>query len=211
MTLAVGCLVIAGPSGVGKSSMIGGAMERNPGWIFSISATTRPIREGEVDGREYHFFDEDKFQRWATAGRFLEYARVYGNFYGTPASELDRAAGLGKNLLIEVDTVGCLSIRALRPEIPLVAILPPSIAELKRRLKDRGTEGEESLGLRYANIIAELQRMRTFDFAIVNDDLEKAQKQLLDLMTISEQKQIFAQAKVDRLLHELEVMTDEED
>jgi len=203
MSLATGCLVIAGPSGVGKSSMIGGAMELNPDWIFSISATTRTIREGETDGREYHFLNPEQFQQKIADGEFLEYARVYGNFYGTPVSELDRAASLGKNLLIEVDTVGCLSIRALRPEIPLVAILPPSITELKRRLSDRGTESEESLDLRFASIIAELQRMRTFDFAIINDDLEMAKKQLLDLMTISEQGQIFAEAKVDRLLKEV--------
>lgn len=200
MSLATGCLVIAGPSGVGKSSMIGGAMELNPDWIFSISATTRTIREGETDGREYHFLNPEQFQQKIADGEFLEYARVYGNFYGTPVSELDRAASLGKNLLIEVDTVGCLSIRALRPEIPLVAILPPDLEELKRRLRDRGTESDESLQRRFANIVAELQRMRGFDYAIINDDLSTAQDQLAEIMSISEHGLGRVKERVDRLL-----------
>lgn len=196
------CLVIAGPSGVGKSSVIHGVLEQNSAWALSVSATTRAIRPGEEDGREYHFLSETEFQRQISTGMFLEYAAVYGNYYGTPAAELARASAAGKNLLIEVDTIGCLSIRALRPELPLVAILPPDLAELKHRLRDRGTESEESLGIRFANIVAELQRMRAFDYAIVNDDLTEAQQRLLELMTISEQGLARVVDQVDRLLHQ---------
>lgn len=202
MSTPLGCLVIAGPSGVGKSTLIDAALKLNPDWILSISATTRPIREGECDGREYHFLSQTEFQSRIAAGGFLEYASVYGNFYGTPATELDRAAGLHKHLLIEVDSVGCLSIRALLPDIPLVAILPPDLAELKRRLRERGTESAASLDVRFANIIAELQRMRAFDYAIVNDDLEKAQQQLLNVMTISEQGLRLVTSQVDGLLRQ---------
>lgn len=196
----VRCLVVAGPSGVGKSTLINAALRRNPRWMFSVSATTRPRREGEVDGREYHFLTQDEFDRRVTAGEFLEYAGVYGKQYGTLRSEFDRARNLGQHLLIEVDTVGCLSIRALRPEIPLLAILPPDLVELKRRLRDRGTETATTLALRFSNIVAELQRMRGFDFVIVNDIVDQAAERLLRLMEILESGMLQVTDSVDRLL-----------
>jgi guanylate kinase len=197
------CLVVAGPSGVGKSTLIQAALAQNPRWLFSVSATTREIRPGEQDGREYYFVGQDEFDRRVAAGQFLEYAGVYGKQYGTPLSELERAARSGKNLLIEVDTVGCLSIRAIRPEFPLVAITPPSLMELKRRLRDRGTESEESLAIRFAGIVAELQRMRGFDFLIVNNQVEQAVAQLLSLMSIVEAGMTRVTESIDRLLSEI--------
>jgi len=199
------CLVVAGPSGVGKSTLIKQALDQNNNWRFSVSATTRPKRDGEVDGREYYFLSRNEFETRIATGGMLEYAEVYGNLYGTPASEIDRAAADKLNLLIEVDTVGCLTIRALRPTFPLVAILPPSLHELKRRLRDRGTETEESLKLRFANIVAELQRMRGFDYAVVNDQLEIACKQLLAIMHITERGLLEVTPQVDRLLQQPEV------
>lgn len=200
MSNAPACMVVAGPSGVGKSTLIHHALERNPRWRFSVSATTRPIRQGEVDGQDYHFLDSEEFERLIVTGGFLEWAAVYGHFYGTPLSELDRAEAENKHLLFEVDTIGCLSLHALRPEIPLVAILPPSIEKLKQRLIDRATEDEQSLNLRFSNIIAELQRMRGFDHAIINDDLAVAQQQLLDLMCVYEQGLDRVTSRVDALL-----------
>jgi guanylate kinase len=194
------CLVIAGPSGVGKSTLISAALQRNPSWMLSVSATTRQRREGEVDGREYYFIAQEEFDRRVAAGEFFEYAGVYTKQYGTPLSELSRARELGKHLLIEVDTIGCLSIRALRPEIPLLALLPPDLAELKRRLRDRGTETEQSLAVRFSNIVAELQRMRGFDFVIVNDNLEQAVQRLLGLMELVEAGMLNVTKSVDRLL-----------
>lgn len=196
----VQALVIAGPSGVGKSTLINAALKRNPRWLFSVSATTRAIREGEVDGREYHFLAQAEFDRRVAAGEFLEYAGVYGKQYGTLRSEFDRARSLGKHLVIEVDTIGCLSIRALRPEVPLLAILPPDLVELKRRLRDRGTESEQSLALRFSNIVAELQRMRGFDLVIVNDIVEQAVERLLALMELTEAGVLRVTDSVDRLL-----------
>lgn len=196
----VDALAVAGPSGVGKSTLINAALERNQGWMFSVSATTRPQRAGEVDGREYHFLSQAEFDRRVVAGGFLEYAGVYGRQYGTPLSEFSRAQAAGKRLLIEVDTVGCLSIRALRPEIPLLAIVPPSLDELKRRLRERGTEDEHSLTLRFSNIVAELQRMRAFDFVLVNDDVEQAVLGLLNLMQLIESGMLRAKERVDMLL-----------
>jgi guanylate kinase len=157
-----------------------------------------------VDGRDYHFLDRAEFEARILRGEFLEYADVYSELYGTPTSELQLAAAEKKHLLIEVDTVGCLSIRALRPDIPLAAILPPSLPELRRRLADRGTESPATLARRMANTIAELQRMRGFDFAIVNDDINTAQQQLLDVMALLERGLNRVSAQVDALLKQVE-------
>jgi len=200
MTWNPACLVVAGPSGAGKSTLIREVLQSNPRWAFSVSASTRAQRPNEVDGREYYFVSPEVFEQRVLRGEFLEYAEVYGNFYGTPASELARAATEMKHLLIEVDTVGCLSIRALRPEIPLVAILPPSLDELRRRLTGRATEGQLSLERRYANAVAEIQRMRGFDFVIINDEIATARQQLLDLMSIIEGGMIRVSMQVDALL-----------
>ena len=203
MTFTPQLLVVAGPSGVGKSTLIHGALAKNPRWCFSVSATTRPIRPGEQDGREYHFVSQDEFVRMITAGDLLEYAEVYGNFYGTPRAEIARSGEAGQHLLIEVDTVGCLSIKALLPDAPLVGVLPPDMHELRRRLADRGTEDEDSLRRRFANAVAELQRMRGFDYVITNRDAEQATASLLDVMRIVEQGLHQAARRVDKLLDSL--------
>ncbi|MCB1221136.1 MAG: guanylate kinase [Planctomycetales bacterium] len=184
MSFTPSCIVVAGPSGVGKSTLIARALAKLPEWMLSVSATTRAKRDGEVDGVNYHYHSREQFESQVVAGGFLEFAQVYGNYYGSPVSEIERAAQAGRNLVFEVDTVGCLSIRSLRPQWPLVAIVPPELAELRRRLEGRGTESAESLALRLANSVAELQRMRGFDFVIVNDDLERASGQLTELMSL---------------------------
>ncbi len=184
MSFEPACIVIAGPSGVGKSTLISRALASLPDWMLSVSATTRPIREGETDGLNYHYHSREDFERKVVEGGFLEFAQVYGNYYGTPVSEIRRAAMAGRNLVFEVDSVGCLSIRSLRPHWPLVAIVPPELEVLRRRLEGRGTESVESLQLRLSNSIAELQRMRGFDFVIVNDELEQAAAQLTGLMSL---------------------------
>jgi guanylate kinase len=182
----VGVLVVAGPSGVGKSTLVKQALSLNPEWTFSVSATTRKLRPGEREGVDYHAVPSQEFHDLIRSRGFLEYAFVFGNYYGTPKSEFDRARALRKHLLIEVDTVGCFSIRAIRPDIPIVAIVPPSLAELERRLTGRGTETAESLRERRGNVFAELQRMRGFDYVIVNDELEHAVERMLSIMRIVE-------------------------
>jgi guanylate kinase len=182
----LGVLTVAGPSGVGKSTIIRRVLATNPSWTFSISATTRPLRAAEQDGVDYYHVSREDFQRLVETRGFLEYAFVFGNYYGTMRSELERAASHRKHLLIEIDTVGCFSIRAIRPDIPLVGIAPPNLTELNRRLQGRGTETAESLRERQGNVYAELQRMRGFDYVIINDELDKAVERMTSIMRVVE-------------------------
>ena len=203
MSFAPACIVVAGPSGVGKSTLISRALASLPQWMLSISATTRRIRAGEQDGVNYHYLSHEAFSQRILNGGFLEYAEVYGNFYGTPVEEVQRAAEAGRNLVFEVDTVGCLSIRALRPQWPLVAIVPPEFSALRRRLEGRGTESAESLELRLANSYAELQRMSGFDYVIVNDDLEQAAARLTELMSLVGAGLTDVRPTIERLLEKV--------
>lgn len=200
MTNQFTALAVAGPSGVGKSTLIRAGLEAHPRWTFSISATTRPRRDHEQEGVDYFFLPKEEFLRRVNSGEFVEYANVYGNFYGTLRSEFDRAAAEDKGLLIEVDTVGCLSIKALRPKLPIVAVVPPSMVALRERLMARGTETDEELELRLANEWLEMARMRTFDFVVINDDLDKACSRFSDLLTVIEAGTFDVEAIIDRIL-----------
>lgn len=193
-------LVVAGPSGVGKTTLIRKAMESHPGWTFSVSATTRPQRGHEKDGEDYFFLSNEEFNRRIIAGEFIEYANVYGRMYGTLRSEFERAAAAGLGLLVEIDTVGCLSIHALFPEIPIVAIVPPHYKVLRQRLEGRGTETEEEIALRTENAWMELGRMRGFDFVVINDDLEKASAEFGDVVKVVENGSFAVRAHIDRIL-----------
>lgn len=193
-------LVVAGPSGVGKTTLIKNAMQQHPGWTFSVSATTRPQREHETDGEDYYFLDDAEFNRRIIAGDFIEYANVFGKMYGTLKSEFDRARQAKAGLLVEIDTVGCLSIHTLFPEIPIVAIVPPRYSALRKRLQGRGTESEEEIALRVQNAWMELGRMRGFDFVVINDDLERASAEFSDVVKIVENGSFAVRATVDRIL-----------
>jgi guanylate kinase len=193
-------LVVAGPSGVGKTTLIRSAMQQHPQWTFSVSATTRPQRGHEKDGEDYFFLSDEEFNRRIVAGKFIEYANVYGRMYGTLASEFERAAAAGLGLLVEIDTVGCLSIHALFPEIPIVAIVPPHYNVLRQRLEGRGTESAEEIALRTENAWMELGRMRGFDFVVINDDLEKASSEFSDVVKVVENGSFAVRARIDRIL-----------
>ncbi len=150
---------------------------------FSVSLTTRPARPNEVDGQDYHFTDAETFQRRVAAGDLLEWARVHGNLYGTARSEIDRARRLGKEvLLFDVDYQGARQIRAAIPEAVGVFILPPSLAELRRRLESRGTETPESLQRRFAKAREEIEHYSLFDYIVVNDDLQQALAELTGII-----------------------------
>ena len=170
-------IVIAAPSGCGKSTIINALLEGgdlNLG--FSVSATTRPPREGEVDGVNYYFMSEENFRAAIAEGRFVEFEEVYpGRFYGTLRSEIDRILDEGHNIILDLDVNGALSVKKLYGREALsIFIEPPSIEELRRRLEFRGTESSEVIDVRVDRAQYEISRAAEFDTAVVNDRLDEA-------------------------------------
>jgi len=167
-------IVIAAPSGAGKTTLAREILQRNPSLRFSVSATTRPIRRGEVDGKDYYFLSPDEFRRRVALGDFVEWEEIYGNLYGTLHSEVDAALKTGKHLLFDVDVKGALSIKGRYPEACLIFIRPPSREVLEQRLRARLTENAEALGRRLERVPMELEQASLFDWQVVNDVLETA-------------------------------------
>jgi guanylate kinase len=167
-------LVLSAPSGAGKTTIAGRLRERRGDVMFSVSATTRAPRPGEVDGVHYHFVPAGEFRRMIAAGELLEHAEVHGNFYGTPRSELDRARAAGAFLLLDIDVQGAAQIRRAVAEAVLVFILPPSGAVLVQRLTGRGSEAPDAVHRRLRNARDEIAEAPGFDHVVVNDRLDEA-------------------------------------
>ena len=167
-------LVISGPSGVGKGTMVKDLMRRDPSVVFSVSATTRFPREGEVDHRDYHFVSEDDYDRLLSEDAFLEHATVHGHRYGTLKSEVSDRIAAGQNVLLDIDTQGALQVMDKAPDAVSIFILPPSFNELESRLRGRQSESEEDILRRLRNAREEVHLLPRYNYALVNDDLEKA-------------------------------------
>ncbi len=168
--------IVSSPSGGGKTTLIRRLLANPPGEAlrFSVSHTTRPMREGEADGREYHFISASEFEKMARHGDFLEHNEVHGNFYGTAKSEvLPRLAG-GDDVVLDIDVQGARDIRAALPEAVSIFIVPSSAAQLERRLRRRGLDGEDAIRKRLINAAKEVGEAEDFQYVIVNDDLERA-------------------------------------
>ena len=174
--------VIAAPSGAGKTSLVRELMDREPGLRFSISCTTRPKRDSEVEGRDYFFVRRDEFDRMAAAGEFLEHAQVFDNSYATPRKPVEEALAAGQDLILEIDWQGARQVRAAMPDCVSIFILPPTRAELERRLRDRGTDTEEVIQRRLRDAAADMTHWREFDYVVVNDDFERAIAELADIL-----------------------------
>jgi guanylate kinase len=170
--------VITGPSGVGKGTLIRILRERVGDLALSTSATTRPPREGEEDGRDYHFLTADEFARRAEANEFLEHAAYSGNRYGTLRSEVERRLAAGESVVLEIEVQGARQVRAAMPEAVLVFIAPPDPAALRERLERRGTDDPEAISERLRTAQIELDAQQEFQHQIVNDDLERAAGEL---------------------------------
>jgi guanylate kinase len=170
--------VITGPSGVGKGTLIKMLLEREPDLALSVSATTRSPREGEVDGRDYHFLTEDQFRERREAGDFLEFASYSGNHYGTLNSELDRCLAKGRSVVLEIEVQGATQVRAARPDSVQIFIAPPDESVLRERLRGRGTDSAEAIDRRLKTAEQELASQDDFDHRIVNDDLGQAADEL---------------------------------
>jgi len=166
--------VIAAPSGTGKTSLVKALMARVPGLAFSVSHTTRKPRPNEVDGRDYHFVDADRFRRMIANEEFLEYASVFDNYYGTSRGQVEAALARGDDLLLEIDWQGAQQVRAHLPEAIDVFILPPSRATLEERLRGRGTDSPEVIARRLGDSVTELSHWAEFRYVIINDRFEQA-------------------------------------
>jgi guanylate kinase len=166
--------VVAAPSGAGKSTLVNALLEREPGISLSISHTTRPPRPGETDGRHYYFVERAEFERQIAGGVFLEHAEVHGNLYGTSRTTVQELLAQGRDVLLEIDWQGAQQIRASKPDCVSVFILPPSRAELERRLRGRGSDAPEVIDRRLRNSRGEIAHAHEFDFILVNDVFETA-------------------------------------
>jgi len=172
--------IVSSPSGGGKTTLIRRLLENPPGapLHFSVSHTTRPIRKGEEDGREYHFVSAEVFQRMVKAEEFLEHNEVHGHIYGTSRAEVLPRLAAGEDVILDIDVQGARDIRAAYPESVAIFIVPASPKVLEERLRSRGLDGEEAIRKRLINAAREVQQAQDFQYVIVNDDLERATLEL---------------------------------
>jgi guanylate kinase len=170
--------VITGPSGVGKGTLIRELLKRVPDLELSVSATTREPRDGEQDGRDYHFLSAEEFDRRADAGDFLEFATYSGNRYGTLRSEIERRLAAGHSVVLEIEVQGARQVRAAMPESVQIFIAPPEPTALRERLQERGKDSPEAIDARLAVAAQELAAKDEFAYQVVNDELDRAADEL---------------------------------
>ena len=168
--------VLSSPSGAGKSTIARMILQADDGIGLSVSATTRPIRPGEVDGADYHFVDNDEFDAMVARGEFLEWAHVFGHRYGTLKREVLKQIESGRDVLLDIDWQGTQQLKQVDPDIVRVFILPPSMEELERRLRTRATDSDQVIASRMARAAAEISHWAEYDYVLINDDPEHCRK-----------------------------------
>ncbi|CAO3406465.1 guanylate kinase [Azospirillum largimobile] len=168
-------LVLSSPSGAGKTTIARGLLERDSGITMSVSVTTRAMRPGEVEGTDYYFIDQQRFDRMAETGDLLEHARVFGNCYGTPRVAVEDALGAGRDVLFAIDWQGAQQLaQNARDDLVSVFVLPPTVSELERRLRGRGQDSEEVIANRMAKASNEISHWPEYDYVIVNHDVDES-------------------------------------
>jgi guanylate kinase len=195
--------IVAAPSGAGKSTLVNALLEREPGISLSISHTTRPPRSGEEYGRHYYFVERAEFEREVAEGIFLEHAEVHGNFYGTSRKIVEDLLKKGRDVLLEIDWQGAAQIRTSKPDCVSVFILPPSRAELERRLRGRGSDSAEVIERRLRNSRGEIAHAHEFDYIIVNDRFEDALDGLQAIVQAVRQRSQLQCQRHETLIREL--------
>ena len=179
-------IVIAGPSGVGKGSVVQRLLTRHPEeLVLSVSATTRRPRPSEVGGRDYTFLDEETFRGLEALGGLLEWADVFGNLYGTPAAPAEQQLRAGRDVVVEIDVQGAAQVRERTPDAFLIFLAPPSLADLESRLRGRGTESDDRIAERLQKAAWEISQASWFDRVVVNDDLERATDEVAAIIEAS--------------------------
>lgn len=175
--------ILSSPSGAGKTTISRMLLERDPEIKLSVSATTRPKREGEVDGKDYHFVSQAEFDRMVEDSEFLEWATVFGNSYGTPKAQVKAGLREGQDYLFDIDWQGTQQLyQKMEVDVVRVFILPPSLAELQRRLNGRGTDSAEVIAARMERARAEISHWDGYDYVVVNDDVESCYSQVCEIL-----------------------------
>jgi len=170
--------VVSAPSGAGKTSLVNAVVKNLDQVCLSVSHTTRPRRDNEVDGQHYHFVNRERFEELVSQGDFLEHASVFGNRYGTSRAQIQALLDQGHDVILEIDWQGAAQVRQRMPGCRSIFILPPSAAELERRLRGRGTDAEDVIARRLAESRGDIAHWQEFDYVVINEDFEKARTEL---------------------------------
>ena len=178
-------IILSSPSGAGKSTLAGRLRKWDPAIQFSVSATTREARPGEIDGQDYHFVDVPTFKHMVAEGEMLEHAHVFGNFYGSPAGPVKEAIEAGSDVLFDIDWQGAQQIQKseLSSHVLSIFLLPPSIQELRRRLEGRGQDAEDTIIRRMQRSWDEISHWDAYDYVLVNDDLDRTEQRLIEIVS----------------------------
>jgi guanylate kinase len=175
-------VVVSGPSGAGKSTLIRASLEAVSELAYSVSATTRKPREGEVDGRDYIFLSREEFEKWIDEGRLLEWAEYSGNLYGTPEQKVEEYLESGRSVILEIELQGAREVREKRPDAVMVFVRAPSLEETRKRLEGRATEDDKALETRMMTALKEVEARSEFDYEVVNAERKQAREDIIDTM-----------------------------
>ena len=196
--------IISAPSGSGKSTLVNRLRESDTSLVFSTSVTTRSPRAGEVDGDAYDFVSIEKFNEMRDAGELLESAEVFGNFYGTPRSILDRARQNGKDLILDIDVQGAAQLRETLTDAVTIFILPPSRQVLEQRLRNRSSDSDEVIERRLSEAAGEVGNYKEYEYVLVNDELEASAEQLYGILLAERARRQYVSEKIDPILKSFE-------
>ncbi|NML26428.1 guanylate kinase [Zoogloea dura] len=196
--------IVTAPSGAGKTTLVSGLLTRDPLVSLSVSYATRAPRPGEVDGQHYHFVDVPTFRALRDKGEFLEWAEVHNNYYATSKTWLESQISSGRDILLEIDWQGAQQVRKVFPQAVGVFILPPSVEELERRLRGRGTDSEEVIARRVLGARGEMRHVAEFDYVIINEDLSAALDDLVAVVRASRLRYANQEARKPEFFHYLE-------
>lgn len=189
-------LVISGPSGVGKGTVLHDLMNTQTNLVYSVSATTRKKRDGEIEGVSYFYLNHDEFEQMISEDKFLEYAQVHNNYYGTPKEFVEKKINEGKIVILEIDVQGALNIKKNTDNGVFIFLAPPSLNELKKRIVGRGTETDEDIKIRMNNAKKELEYIKDYDYIVVNDHLNSAITSVNEIIN-AEKHRVFREEKLN--------------